>query len=116
MADWTVTLENFRVNMEALGAQGEPETLGGDIDTWLFKSITGQLKHGKALASTTNIEAAALLIRAMWKVFDNSVRWILFFLFHLNRDFGRTRITKRMCLNFCGKQSVYRPSFLLLHR
>ncbi|EDR00753.1 uncharacterized protein LACBIDRAFT_312983 [Laccaria bicolor S238N-H82] len=67
MEDWTLTLKKFRDNMAALAAQGVPETLGGDIDTRLFKSITGKLKHGKALASTTNIEAAALLIRAMWK-------------------------------------------------
>jgi len=73
MEDWTVTLKNFRDNMAALAVQGEPETLMGDIDTCLFKSITGKLKHGKALASTTNIEAAMLLIRAMWKVVDNSV-------------------------------------------
>jgi hypothetical protein len=65
--------------MEVLAAQGKTETLEGDIDTRLLKSITGNFKLGKALASITNIEAAALLIRAMWKVVDNSVRCIVFF-------------------------------------
>ncbi|KIJ92390.1 hypothetical protein K443DRAFT_135302 [Laccaria amethystina LaAM-08-1] len=69
MQDWTVTLRNFQNDMAALAAQGETETLGGDIDTRLLNSITGNLKLGKALASITNIEAAALLIRAMWKGF-----------------------------------------------
>ena len=75
--------------MAALAAQGELETLGGDITTQLFKSITGKLKHGKVLASTTNIRVAALLIRAMWKVVDNSVHCILFSISF--RDFGQTQ-------------------------
>jgi hypothetical protein len=68
MKDWTQALKNFQEEMLTLGGEGNLGHLAANIDLSLLQSISSKLKHGKALVSITNIEAAGLLLRAIWKV------------------------------------------------
>lgn len=68
MRDWTEALKIFREEMLTLGGEGKPGHSAANIDLSLLQSISSKLKHGKALISITNIEAAGLLLRAIWKV------------------------------------------------
>ncbi|EDR13437.1 uncharacterized protein LACBIDRAFT_323084 [Laccaria bicolor S238N-H82] len=67
MKDWTEALMNFREEMSTLGGEGNSGHSAANIDVTLLRSISSKLKHGKALVSVTNIEAAGLLLRAIWK-------------------------------------------------
>jgi len=68
MADWTETLQTFHAEMSALPGPDMSESLTSNTEVSLLCSISSKYKQGSALMSIANIEAAALLVKAMWKV------------------------------------------------
>jgi hypothetical protein len=68
MTDWTEALKTFRIEMSALPGSDISESLSPNTEVSLLRSISSKYKQGSALTSIANVEAAALLVKAMWKV------------------------------------------------